>query len=274
MRAEQHTDAAPNDRLAFLTEVPRKTDARPEIVPVGVIRFLRIAERAKVHLSQVGWRFEIHDFRGSVRRGPNADRRIVVVPQAKVEHEPLVDSPVVLNESAEFIEMPIVRRLAVLQRHRVRDVREEIVQVLKRNVGILRICLASALARPSDTDLYVMYTNDTTELLLGAERPALQFQYFGTHGSKQASDGKQRNAPANFCLFGFRRLRRIGNKPEILETVQEAAIPSEPALGNPGATRQDVLRRDAILRVLEFLVVRDVYRRHFRVWSHPRIGHG
>jgi len=111
----KNADAAPYDRFGSLAHGPGKTRAGPEVVSVRVIRFLRVAKCAKVQFPQVGRRFQINDLRRNVRGWPNAYRRIVVIPQAKVQHEPLVHSPIVLDEAAELVEMPGMRRLPALK---------------------------------------------------------------------------------------------------------------------------------------------------------------
>src|SRR5438552_14676370 len=101
MGAEQDADAAAQHGLTLLADGPGKACARTEVIPVRVVGFLWIAKRAEVQFPKIASRFHIDDLRIGARRGPDADRRVVVIAQSEVQHELLVHPPIVLNESAE-----------------------------------------------------------------------------------------------------------------------------------------------------------------------------
>src|SRR5262249_47373726 len=123
MRAEEKAGAAPDDSGSSLVQRPGETESRSKVDCIRVIRFLRVAIRPKIHFSQIRRRFQIDDLRGPARLCVNSYGRIVVVTQAQVEYEPLVRAPVVLDEASEFVQVPVVGRLAVIEAHRVRNVR-------------------------------------------------------------------------------------------------------------------------------------------------------
>src|SRR5207237_10663671 len=104
------------------------------------------------------------------------------------------------------------------------------------------------------------------ELLVCAPGSALQFENLRAYRRELAADGHQRDAPAHFGLDRFRRFRRIGHVPEVLHAIEKTAIPSKATFGNPPASGQPVLPRNAILSVEELLIVRRVNGRSLRVW--------
>src|SRR6266478_5121658 len=98
--------------LPFLSSVHAKPNLRPAQLWAQV-RFGLAAWGAKIHLPQVAWRIEVHDLRWNLRRWPKTYQRIVVVTQADVEHQLVVDSPVVLYERTPLVLAYGVWRLAV-----------------------------------------------------------------------------------------------------------------------------------------------------------------
>src|SRR5438094_987894 len=112
MRTEQDADAATQHGLVLFADRPRKTRARTEVISVRIIGFLRITKWTKIQFAEVGCRFDVHDLRVCIRGRPDAYRRVVVVPQSEVQNEALVDPPIVLNESAEFVKVPVMRGFA------------------------------------------------------------------------------------------------------------------------------------------------------------------
>src|SRR5207249_2985632 len=210
--------------------------ARAEVEVIRIVRLLRAAKRAEVEFAQIACGLDIYDLGISACSRPDTDRRITVVAQAEIEHEPSVHAPIILNKRAIFVEMAVMSGLAVLQNDGIRNVVIKIVQVLERNIRILRIRLASTLAIPAHAQLHIVCAHDAAELLIRAPGAALQFEYLGTHGREQSGHCQQWNAAADHGLDGFGRPARIGHEPEILEPIEEAAIPADAAFGNPGSS--------------------------------------
>src|SRR5215831_8734349 len=164
MRADQRANSTAHDSLASFIQGPREAGTRSEIEVISIVRFVGTAKPAEVHFPKIGGGIEVHDLSRSARCGLDSDDKIVVITQPKIQNELPVHAPIILNEYSELIEVTIMRRLAVHKNDRVRNVRKQIIHVLKGHIGVLRIGLVTALAIPPESHLHVVSSDDSTEL--------------------------------------------------------------------------------------------------------------
>ena len=124
VRAIENPDAAADDRSLVLVQGPRESDSRTEIVPVRLVRSQRVPQRTEIHFAQVGRRLVIDDLHWDVRRRSDLDLLVIVVPEAKIQHEAVAQTPIVLNEHAVLIHGRVVRWRSKRRAQRLGDVRE------------------------------------------------------------------------------------------------------------------------------------------------------
>src|SRR5262245_25696527 len=133
--------------------------------------------RTKVQLPDVGRRIQVQQAVGTAANGPASfrpelDGGVIIVSESQIKNEPLVDAPVVLNESAVFIQAPIVRGVAIRKKVGRWPIGEQICEAVIDIGGSYRIQLKSSLPEPSKTHLDVVRTDNTAEFLFEVKRAA------------------------------------------------------------------------------------------------------
>src|SRR5215831_8613804 len=122
MGTEEDANTATNDCLAPFVESPREAYTWSEIEMVRIVRLVGITKCAEVHFAKISSRFEIHNLSGSVRRWTDFDNQVIVITQAQIQNKRSVDTPIVLYECPELIQMTVMRRFAVHEYDRIRNI--------------------------------------------------------------------------------------------------------------------------------------------------------
>ena len=183
----EHADATANDGRARAIDGPGKSGARGEVHLVVVNRLVQRARRAEIHLANVGRIAQIVDLRRVVWiQGLVAKPGIVVVAETQVEHEPIADAPVVLEEAAELVDPRAMGRIAHREQEVVRLVRQKVVEVGEGKPVRLRIRLEANLACPAEPELHRVGSHEAGHLLVQVVRVVRQREDFGIPGIEEA----------------------------------------------------------------------------------------